>query len=245
MLTSAERLGRGAALVLFLAMLILAGVFIEASFTGGRSKLSSPAAPGKSVLTSPPPISADPTHGIAPAPVRAPTDAPSIPVQPGVAASPPGPPPPPAAPLASTPSSRPATPSDLKMLFAAPTTSAPDRATAAGPTLTASEIRALLSQGDALLRAGDVASARLFYQRRALAGDETAALRLAQAFDPVFLARAHLRSEPSDLGMAVFWYRRAQELGNLEAGVFLRRAEIAARSRWKDVTFPPNRHQRR
>jgi TPR repeat protein len=64
-----------------------------------------------------------------------------------------------------------------------------------------------------LLATGDVASARIFYERAAHSGEAQAAVRLGQTFDPVFLDRAHLRGVPSDLGMALFWYRLARDLG--------------------------------
>ena len=49
-------------------------------------------------------------------------------------------------------------------------------------------------------------------------------------------------SERSDLGMAVFWYRRARQLGSAEAEVFLQRTEIAARSRWNSAISPLDRN---
>jgi hypothetical protein len=79
----------------------------------------------------------------------------------------------------------------------------------------------LLSRGDAFLSAGDVTSARLFYQRGAEAGDGAAALRLGETFDAAFLERAHLGRVPSDVKKAVFWYRQARYLGNAEADILL------------------------
>jgi hypothetical protein len=58
----------------------------------------------------------------------------------------------------------------------------------AGLPLSATEIAALLGRGDAFLRAGDILSARLFYERAATAGDELAALKLRATFDPAFVA---------------------------------------------------------
>jgi hypothetical protein len=83
----------------------------------------------------------------------------------------------------------------------------------AGLGFSATEIAALLARGDWLLATGDVASARIFYERAAHSGEAQAAVRLGQTFDPDFLDRAHLRSVPSDLGMALFWYRLARDLG--------------------------------
>ena len=103
---------------------------------------------------------------------------------------------------------------------AAPTSTATSTVTTPRPPkppaelgFSATEIAALLARGDWLLATGDVASARIFYERAAHSGEAQAAVRLGQTFDPVFLDRAHLRSVPSDLGMALFWYRLARDLG--------------------------------
>jgi hypothetical protein len=70
----------------------------------------------------------------------------------------------------------------------------------------------LLARGDAFLQRGDIASARLFYERAAHAGSSEAALRLGNTFDPSFLARAGAHGVPADPGLARRWYRRAREL---------------------------------
>src|SRR6202035_3345627 len=54
------------------------------------------------------------------------------------------------------------------------------------PTLSAAEIAGLLARGDWLFATGDVASARLLYERAADAGEGRAAVRLGETFDPVF-----------------------------------------------------------
>jgi hypothetical protein len=80
----------------------------------------------------------------------------------------------------------------------------------AGPVLPATEITALLAHGDALFRKGDLAAARLFYERAADAGDGQSAIRLGETFDPVFLDHAQLRGARGDMGKALAWYRRAE-----------------------------------
>jgi hypothetical protein len=77
----------------------------------------------------------------------------------------------------------------------------------------AAEIAALLARGDWLFATGDVASARLLYERAADAGVARAAVRLAETFDPVSSGLPHLRGLRGDSGTAVFWYRRARDLG--------------------------------
>jgi hypothetical protein len=87
------------------------------------------------------------------------------------------------------------------------------------------DVSALLQRGDALLAAGDVASARLFYERAAMAGDAAAALRLGGSYDPLFLARAGLTGVHSNRTVAARWYRRASELGAREAKFLLKSTE--------------------
>src|ERR1043166_139234 len=68
----------------------------------------------------------------------------------------------------------------------------------ASPAPSASEIATLLARGDALIAKGDLASARLFYERAAEASDGQAALRLGESYDPAFLAQAHLSGVRGD-----------------------------------------------
>ena len=77
----------------------------------------------------------------------------------------------------------------------------------------------LLARGDALFRIGDIASARLFYERAAEAGDRQATMRMATTFDPVSLVRAGVRNTFSDPAQASFWYNRALGLSSSKAGL--------------------------
>jgi TPR repeat protein len=90
------------------------------------------------------------------------------------------------------------------------------------PRLSAAETAALLSRGDAAFGVGDIASARLFYERAADAGNGEAALRLGESYDPNFLERAKLRAIKGDPKAAAVWYRRAKELGIAEADILLK-----------------------
>jgi TPR repeat protein len=92
---------------------------------------------------------------------------------------------------------------------------------AAGARLSAEDMGALLARGDTLLSVGDVVSARLFYERAVDAGGGLAAIRLGETFDPLFLDRVRLRGVRGDPGAAVFWYRRARDLGASDAEVLL------------------------
>ena len=88
---------------------------------------------------------------------------------------------------------------------------------AASPHVSTEEIAELLARGDTLLRGGDIASARLFYERAANAGDGRAALRVGATFDPAFLGRDVLRGVRGDTAEARLWYQRARDLGEAEA----------------------------
>ena len=96
---------------------------------------------------------------------------------------------------------------------------APPEPVAEGPRLSAGEIAALVARGDAFLAAGDIASARLFFERAADSGDSLAAMRMAVTYDATFLNRAGLRGLGSDPGRVAFWFRRARELGDGKAEV--------------------------
>jgi TPR repeat protein len=105
----------------------------------------------------------------------------------------------------------------------APTAVAPTAVTPPSePRASTAETAALLARGDALFGVGDVSSARLFYERAADAGDGQAALRLGETYDPTFLERAKLRAVQGDAAAAIFWYRRARELGVAEAEILLK-----------------------
>jgi hypothetical protein len=94
----------------------------------------------------------------------------------------------------------------------APGSSAGAPTAAAAPSLSAGQITELLTRGDIFLHAGDVASARLFYERAADAGDREAAMRMGATFDPAFLVRVGLNAR-GDPATALSWYRHALDLG--------------------------------
>jgi hypothetical protein len=93
------------------------------------------------------------------------------------------------------------------------------------PRLAATEVAGLRARGDSLLGVGDIASARLFYERASDAGDGRAALRLGATYDPGFLDRVHLPHLQGDVAQALSWYRRARDLGESEADLWIRALE--------------------
>src|SRR6516165_205520 len=105
---------------------------------------------------------------------------------------------------------RPATVSPPERFPAATTATPP-----ASPPM-AAEIAELLARGDSFVVIGDIASARVFYERAASAGDGRAALRMGTTFDPAFLRRAGLPRTFGDPALARSWYRRAFDLDDDE-----------------------------
>jgi hypothetical protein len=80
-------------------------------------------------------------------------------------------------------------------------------------------------RGKELLKAGDVAAARLALQRAAEAGDPDAALALGQTYDPFVLGGLGVHGIVADREAARTWYKKAQALGVVEAA---RRLEALA-----------------
>jgi hypothetical protein len=93
-----------------------------------------------------------------------------------------------------------------------PGSSAPAPAPERAPRVSAGQITEFLARGDSFLGAGDVASARLFYERAADAGNWQAAIRMGATFDPAFLGRAGVRTV-GDPTKAQSWYLHALDLG--------------------------------
>ena len=93
------------------------------------------------------------------------------------------------------------------------------------PSVVAADTAALVARGDAYVSARDVASARLYYERAIELGDGHAALRMGATFDPAFLGRADIRGTKGDQEKALFWYRHARGLGDVEADGLLKALE--------------------
>ena len=79
------------------------------------------------------------------------------------------------------------------------------------------EISSLLKRGQALIAAGDIASARLILTRLAEAGSVDACLALAGTFDAAELAELHVVGVQPDSAKARAWYLKAAEQGSSEA----------------------------
>jgi hypothetical protein len=79
------------------------------------------------------------------------------------------------------------------------------------------ELANLMTRAKALLTSGDISPARLLLERAAEARDASAALMLAQTYDPTVLGTQDIRNITPDPAMARTWYQRAAQLGSADA----------------------------
>ena len=153
-----------------------------------------------------------PPPAVASVPATAPTPVASAPV-PVVASDPPA--------AAAEPAVKPPAPAEPASVAAA--TPAPTSA----PTSSADtqQVDALLARGDDLLATGDVAAARLFYQRAAELGSAAAATAVGQTYDPGVLELLRVRGARGDVQLAAEWYRKAVAAGDRQAEIRLKRLQ--------------------
>ena len=100
---------------------------------------------------------------------------------------------------------------------AAPAVAAPAPAAPPARRLDADELATLLKRAKGLIAIGDIAPARLLLQRAADAQEASAALLLAQTYDPAVLGTPDMRSITPDPAMARAWYQKAAQFGSLDA----------------------------
>ena len=94
---------------------------------------------------------------------------------------------------------------------------APPVAASPARRLDADELAALMKRAKGLIAIGDIASARLLLERAADAQEASAALLLAQTYDPVVLGAQDTRSITPDPAAARTWYQKAAQLGSSDA----------------------------
>ena len=112
---------------------------------------------------------------------------------------------------------------------AAPAATAPVPASSPAPApsvVSPAEIARLLHRGDELVATGDIAAARLFYERAADGGSSRAATALGKTYDPAFLKQIGVRGGGADAAKAAEWYRRAGESGDAEATARLKALRV-------------------
>lgn len=89
----------------------------------------------------------------------------------------------------------------------APASSTP-QAPAVSP-LSRNQIERLLKRGKALMESGDIASARLLFERVAAAGDPRGALGVGMTYDPNVYARLSVTGLSPDRERSQYWYEKA------------------------------------
>ena len=97
------------------------------------------------------------------------------------------------------------------------------------------EIKLLMKQGQQLIAAGDVVTARAVFQRAAEAGDADAAVALGGTYDPIVFAKLGVAGLGADLEKARTWYQKAESLGSAEA---TRRLAILANRNFTPMPYP-------
>lgn len=79
------------------------------------------------------------------------------------------------------------------------------------------ELAGIIKRAKSLLASGDIPSARLLLERAAEAQEPSAALMLAQTYDPRVLGTQDIRNITADSAVARVWYQRAAQYGSAEA----------------------------
>ena len=85
------------------------------------------------------------------------------------------------------------------------------------PRTDEAEVARLVAEGKRLMSAGHVAQARLALRRAADAGNGEAARQLGDSYDPAKLFALGVRGMDGDIEKAIYWYERADELGDPHA----------------------------
>lgn len=91
------------------------------------------------------------------------------------------------------------------------------RPAAATRDLAPERARALLARGHDLLKAGDIAGARLLFEAAAESGVAEGAYALGESFDPIQLTARGAFGLTGDAAQARYWYAHASERGIAEA----------------------------
>ena len=99
----------------------------------------------------------------------------------------------------------------------APPASAPPVSAPPARRMGADELATLMTRAKGLLAAGDIPPARLLLERAADAQEPSAALMLAQTYDPAVVGTRDTRNINTDPALARIWYQRAAQLGSADA----------------------------
>ena len=109
------------------------------------------------------------------------------------------------------------TPAPLAPQVAAPVAVAPAPLVPQARRIDADELATLMKRAKESLAAGDIPVARLLLERAADGQDASAALILAQTYDPAVLGTSDVRNITPEPDKARSWYHRAAQLGSADA----------------------------
>ncbi len=90
------------------------------------------------------------------------------------------------------------------------------------------DIATMVRRGQELLAGGDILSARHFFELATPEAEDRAALGLGKSYDPLYLRRLGTRGPAGDAAKAAMWYRKAADLGSMEALALLQRLNASA-----------------
>lgn len=76
------------------------------------------------------------------------------------------------------------------------------------PSVSATQLAELLSQGEGAIESGDISAARAYYEAAYDAGSAEAATALGRTYDPLFLREKATLGLKADPSKAMQWYRR-------------------------------------
>ncbi|MGO8913066.1 MAG: hypothetical protein ACLQDM_27600 [Bradyrhizobium sp.] len=108
-------------------------------------------------------------------------------------------------------------PAEIHQPVAAAPAAPPEPAAPPVRRLDADELATLMTRAKGLLATGDIPPARLLLERAADAQEPSAALMLAQTYDPAVLGTQDTRNINTDPALARTWYERAAQLGSPDA----------------------------
>ena len=110
----------------------------------------------------------------------------------------------------------------------APAPQAPPAVSQPVRSLDRDEIAMLYRRGEQLIQQGDIAAARLMFQRAAEVGDARSALALGASYDPDVLRKLGVLGVAANATLAREWYAKASSFGSSEAAL---RIETMAQGR--------------
>jgi hypothetical protein len=87
----------------------------------------------------------------------------------------------------------------------------------------------LMRKGELLLKSGDLAAARLFYEKAYAQGAAAGALGAGKTYDPVVFADLNVQGIAPDPDKALEWYKRAEDQGLLDAASAIEALKALAR----------------